>query len=482
MINIKKKVATSIFWVQSSTIITTIVNLLTIAIFARLLNPNQFGLISILIIITNFIQVFSDFGLSTAIIQKNGITNNQLSTLFILNCLLGIFLFITTFFSSSIIASFFKNPDLTSLIQILSCAFIFMPVGQFFKALLQKNLHFSKLFIMEVIPIIIYSMIAIGLLLVELNVHSIVYGLLAYQISLAITGILLVSFKPRIWINLNEASSLLKFGSWVIGEKLLNYLNRNLDYIIIGRYLGSAALGFYTLAYTIMLIPIYRIAGIIMQAVFPFFSQIQNDNARIRTAYLKILKCISLIIFPLMAFLFIYASEIINTFFGSQWNPSILILKIFCILGAFHSIGTTVGSIIYTKGRPDISLKWNIVSILLYGTAFWFSKKWGILGVTIAYTTTSIFLFPIIQLISNRLINLKTRDFLLNFIDALKIMFIVIIFSILHKTCLSLSFQASALIILLTGLIVVGLAYAFFLYLWNKSLVHETFTVLFSHD
>lgn len=480
--NLKIQVTRGIVWVQSSTIVATIINFLIIAILARQLSAHEFGVVGTLLVIMNFIQVFSDFGFSAAIIQKQDLTEEQLSTIFLFNIGIGVLFFLACHFVSSFIALFFNVPALEDYIGVLSVAFIFISLGQMFRALLQKELDFRSLFLLDVFSNLIYALSTIVLIYAGAGIWSIVYGFLFFQAGIIIVALPIHPFRPRLIFNIKNVLELIRFGSYIVGEKFLNYLNRNLDYIIVGRYLGMMLLGYYTLAYTIMLVPISRIAGVLVQVVFPAFSRIQSENEKIKAGYLKLLKCISLLTFPLMAALFIYAHELILVVFGHQWEPAVPIVKILSFLGAVQSIGTTVGTILYAKGRPDIAFRWNIFAVIVYACAFWVGRRWGIIGIAVIYTITSCCLLPIIQYLTNKLIGLNWRDFLNNFYEAMRLTVVLVLAGITHKYIVTVILGWDNSVVLVTGILWSTVFYIIFLYKWNRNLVREVFGGFFSHD
>ena len=201
--------------------------------------------------------------------------------------------------------------------------------------------------------------------------------------------------------------SYLAFGSHVMGSSVLNYIDTNVDYLVVGRMIGASALGYYTLAYNLITFPLYKISTIITRVTFPAFSKIQNDNQTLRTGYLKVVRYISMITFPMLAGMFVVAPEFIMVVYGSKWTPMILTLQILCLAGALKSIGTTVGTILLSKGRPDIQFKWNILTVIVLTIAVLLGVKYGIEGVAAMVTISAVLLFSIIQRITNKLIDLE---------------------------------------------------------------------------
>ncbi len=315
-------------------------------------------------------------------------------------------------------------------------------------------------------------MISITLAIKGFGVWSLVRGFIIRQAVNTLFSYLYCGVKPRFVFNIQSISHLLKFGMYVFGERVVNYVNRNLDYIIIGRILGTEALGYYTLAYNLMLLPVSKIAGVVTQVVFPAFSKKQDDNRRMRAGYLQSVKYITLITFPIMAILYVVAPEFIKIVYGSKWISSVGVLQILCIVGALQSIGTTVGSVLYAKGRSDIGFKWNCFSVCCYATAFFIGLRWGIYGVAATYANFGIILFPIIQGITNKLVGLGWKAF----IESIKFQLIgsslIVIVSLVLKHYISnfeLNHVYNLIILVLFGITI----YNGYIFIWNRKVILE---------
>jgi len=471
--NLTQKTVTGIMWTGSSTATVTLLNFVILAVLARLLSPSDFGLMGMVMVVIAFATMIADLGLGAAIIQKQDVSREQVSTFFFLNIILGIILCSTVYFSSGLIAMFFNKEGLTNLLKVISFSFIIISLGQTFRVLLQKQLEFKSLAKVEISGIIIYGVSSILLALKGFGVWSLVWGFIIRQIGETSLLWIVTSFKPQLVFNLKEIKRLISFGIYVFGERIINYFNRNLDYIIIGKFLGVEALGFYTLAYRLMLFPIFKIAAVVTKVAFPAFSMVQDNNKKIRDGYLYVVKYISLVTFPMMAGLFIVAPEFINVIYGARWQPTVLILQILCLVGIWQSIGTTVGTIQYAKGRPDIGFKWNLFALCFIATAFFVGVKWGIVGVAVAYALVSIILSPIIQSITNRLIGLKWKDFLKQFINPTmgSMLIIVAVFSL--KVFIFNIFVLSQFAVLISSVLLGVGVYTSFIYLKERKLIFE---------
>jgi PST family polysaccharide transporter len=413
--SLKKKTFWGAIWNSLSSVSLTGLNFVITAILARLLTPNAFGVMGMIQTIISLINMMNQFGLATAIIQGENLNQKRLSSLFWFNMLIGVTMTAIVYFSSNLIALFFSQPDLVELLKLISVVFTIVSFSFIQQSLLRKEMKFKELFNINIFSTILYGLITVVLALNDFGVHSLVYGFIAKNIVVTLLIILYYKWLPSMFFNFNMIRDLLDFGIYVFGTSIINYFNRNLDYLLIGRLLGSEALGYYTLAYKLMLIPVRKIGGVISNTFLPAFSEIKNNKLSIKKYYLKVLGLIALVTFPMMGGLFIVAPEMILTVYGQNWIPVIYLIQILSITGAVQSIGTTVGIVLLSQGRSDISFKFNLFLIINLAIAMIIGMKWGVSGIAYGVTVVSFYTFWISMHITGKLINMSLKE-LIHFI------------------------------------------------------------------
>jgi PST family polysaccharide transporter len=215
---------------------------------------------------------------------------------------------------------------------------------------------------------------------------------------------------PSLIFNFKLIKDLIDFSKYAFFTSILNYLNRNLDYLIIGRLLGPEALGYYTLAYKIMLVPVRKIGGVITNTFLPAFSKIKYDKKNVKKYYLKVINLIALISFPMMGGLFVVAPELILTIYGQKWFTVIYLIQILSVTGALHSIATTTGTIFMSQGRADLAFKWNVFSITNLTVAMLIGMRWGIIGIAYGVTIFNLYGIWVGMHMAGSLINMSLKD------------------------------------------------------------------------
>ena len=387
--NLKEKAVSGVKWNAILMTVITALQFITLAILARLLTPADFGLMGMTMVIIGFARLFSDMGISNAIIYRQDATKEELSSLYWLNILVGIAVFLIICASTPFVVVFYHEPRLTNLMYLAALVFLITPFGQQFQVLLQKELQFNRLAIIEMISSFANATVVITLAFWGMGVFSLIWGQLA---GTSLRVLLLCYQGWRHWrpywhFSRRDLKGYISFGLYQMGEKTANYFNTNLDYLLIGSLLGAKALGYYTLAYNLVLRPSSTINPIITKVAFPVFSKIQTDIIKLKRGYLKVLQFLSSVNFPIMAGLAVVAPLAVPTIFGEQWLPSVILIQILAILGLLRSTLNPIGFLLLAKGRADLGFKWNVVLMITQIPGLYLGAKFGgTVGVAIAYS------------------------------------------------------------------------------------------------
>ncbi len=297
--NLKRQAVSGIKWSGVSILIVTALQFVTLTILSRLLAPSDFGLLGMVMVVIGFAQIFADMGVSNAIIHRQDATKEALSGLYWLNILAGIIVFILIVIFTPLVVAFYNEPRLNNLLYLSALVFLITPLGQQFQVLLQKDLQFKKLANIEIACSLSSAGFAIFLAISGFGIFSLIWG---YLVGALLKVILLCwggwcQWKPDFQFSKKDLHGYISFGLYQMGEKTANYINSNLDYLLIGSLLGVKALGYYTLAYNLIIRPSSSINPIITKVAFPVFSIIQNDPDNLKNGYLKVLQLLSMVNF-----------------------------------------------------------------------------------------------------------------------------------------------------------------------------------------
>jgi O-antigen/teichoic acid export membrane protein len=410
MNDLKDKTIKGVAWSGISQFGKQLCQVLITAVMARMLTPTDFGLIGMATVFTGFITIFNTLGVSSALIQKQDTTTQHLSSAFWLNVFFGLFLTVFFICVSPWIARFYHQPGLNLILIVLSLNFFISSFSTVQRSVLIKEMEFKILTKRDITAIILSGIIGIIMAFYGFGVWSLVGQSLALTFFNAYLLWTLSPWKPQWYFSLKEIKDIFLFSSNVTGFNIVNYFARNVDYLLIGKFLGGESLGFYTLAYKMMLVPIANISWVLCRVMFPAFSKIQHDIARVRRNYLKIIQVVSLVTFPLLLGLFAIAPELVEIFLGSHWKPSVPIIQILCFCGMVQSV-TSVGGVIYLSlGRPGLQLSIGIINTILASLSILYGLQYGVTGVALSYTIFYILWGQVSLFIVCHLTHLKPRE------------------------------------------------------------------------
>lgn len=405
--DLKNKVVSGSAWTLFANISSQAISFLVTVVLARLLAPEDFGVVAISAVFIGVITLFQDVGMGAALIQRKDIDEDYLSTSFSVSLLAGALLAALVAVISPLVAAFYKETVLRDILLVSSLGFLLSPFTSIHTSILSRRLEFKKVALITLGTQAVSGSISVGLALSGYGLWSMVLGKIFSQPILIPVVWHVVKWRPRPRIIRKCFTDLFGFSSHLLGFNLLNFFARNLDNLIIGKYLGAQQLGYYSVAYNLMLKPLQLISWSVGKVLFPVFSSIQDDPEQTRAVYLKIIRSISLVTFPMMTGLFMVAEEFILSVYGETWRPAILPLKLLCAVGAIQSIGTTAGVIFNSQGRSDLTLKVGAVSATAIVVGFIIGLNWGLIGLITAYIAVSVPVFFLGQFYANRLIGLS---------------------------------------------------------------------------
>lgn len=411
----KKKTLSGISWSGVSQLIKLIMNLAITSVLARLLLPEDYGLIGMITVATGFLLVLKDFGFGAALVQKKEVEEIEYQSVFWLNVLMGILLAILVYFSSSLIADFYEEPQITSIAKVMSFGFILNSLTVVPNNILYKKIQFKNLFIVDFLSVLFGGIIGIVLAYYNWAYWSLVAQSLSTQIISLLVVLYLSGFKPKFQFSRKSLAGFSDFSLPLIADSSINYWVRNLDYLLIGKFIGKAELGYYSKAYTLMLLPVRQLSGTIKKVMFPSFSLIQDQTERLGKIYIKITSVVAFITFPLMGIMFTLSDNIILFLFGENWSASIPIFRILCLLGAFQSIATLSSNIYLAKGKTKLMLRVGLVtrSIMIISMVVGLYMG-GLMGLVYGYSMSSSLMVIFELYFVAKLIDMQLKEILGN--------------------------------------------------------------------
>jgi len=372
-------------WVFALNLASRGLRLLSTIILARLLVPSDFGLVGIALIAISALELFTRTGFDTALIQKKGTATEYLDTAWLVSAIRGIVLAVILFSLSPTIARFFENAEAASVLRVMAITTVLVGFRNIGVMYFRKELRFEKQFIFNLGITLTTISVSIPLAFLLRSVWAIIYGALAGSLMELILSYVLHPYRPRFKFDLGKAKELFSFGKWVLGSGVLVFLVTQGDDIFVGKLLGVTLLGLYQIAYRVSNLPATEITHVISRVTFPAYSKLQDNKAKLREGYLKVLQLTSFILFPLAGGIFILAPDFTRIFLGSKWMPMVPAMQVLAFAGLVRAVGVTTGPVFLATGKPEVDTRWQIIRLLALAALIYpLAIRWEILGVSLA--------------------------------------------------------------------------------------------------
>lgn len=392
--------------------------LLTLVVLTRLIGPESYGLLSMAVAVVVALDLLKDLGTGAAIVQREECDEPLLSSVFWLNAAVGAALTAGTLLGAPLAALYFREPAVAPVLRALSLSFLVSSLGIVHLALLQRAVAFRAIALIETGSALAGAMVGLGMALTGYGVWSLVaQSLTTVAVSTALAW-LASSWRPRAAASRAALRSVGGFGAGLVGYNILNYLSRNADYLLIGRFLGAASLGTYTLAYRIMTLPQQVLSQVLNRVMYPVLARLDDDEA-FQRAYLQLCATLAFVATPVFVALFALREPLVRGFFGAEWLPVIPLLAILAPVGLLQSLAGTTGLIYQARARTDWLFAWGLGSGVVTVAGFVLGLRWGVTGVAAAYALTNACLAVPVFAIPFRLVGLPLGRFALALAPAL---------------------------------------------------------------
>lgn len=386
---LREKTITGMLWSFIERFGSMLLQFIANIVLARLLTPNDFGIIGMIMVFIAISNTIVDSGFSAALIQKKEVTQEDYSTIFFVNIILAFFLFGLLFFSAPFIANFYKQNELIDLLRVLGFVLILNAFNIIQNTQLIRKVDFKKIAKINIIATLLACSLAIVLALYGFGVWSLVIQMLSISLFRCVFLWIWNTWRPSFIISMKSLKDLFGFGSKLLFSALLDTTYNNLQTLIIGKIFSARDLGYFSQANKMSDVPVSSLSGVVTQVTFPIFARLQDDFVKMKSGVQKSLKSLAFINFPIMILLIIIAKPLFFILFTEKWNDAVPYFQILCLPGMLLTLHITNLNILKAAGRSDIFFYLEIAKKIIGVIAIIIGIQFGILGMLYAMVVTS---------------------------------------------------------------------------------------------
>lgn len=422
MSKLKKQALTGVIWNGIQLLINQSFGFIIKLVLAKLLFPEQFGLVGMATVFTGFVQVFNDLGIGAALIQRKDedLKPVHYHTAFWTGVGWSFLMYlIMAFIVGPLAAQFYEEPLLKELVPVLGLGVLFSPINLIHKAQLTKKMNFKRMAFIENTATIISGTLALLLAYLGAGVWTLVFNAIATMVFAMPLYFISTKWLPKLIYDKTAFKDVFGFGIFTTGTNIVNYLISNVDYLLIGKFVSSSALGAYTFAFVLTNTFRGRLMAVMNRVFYPLYSKMQDNPDTLKKYYLKVVNYNSVVIFPIMVFFILLADPVIIRVFGEKWIDSISPLQILSGSVMVHMMVNSNTSLIRGIGRPDLEFKIQLVKAIIFVPVLILGVlKFGIVGAAYATLINKVMAVIIAQYTFNNLLKIKIST--LEFLKAVK--------------------------------------------------------------
>lgn len=408
--SLKVKTASGMFWSLLQGVGGRFIQFLVTIVLARLLTPDDFGLIAMITIFVQISQSLINAGFRQGLIRKKNVDEADYATVFYINLVVSVSFYLIIFFCAPLVANFYKQPILVPLVRVLLLIFIFNGFSYIQETKLIKEMNFKRLMIIQIPSTIIGGLISIVFAYLGYGVWSIVAMQLGTRVAYSIQIWLYSKWRPLFVFDKKKAENLFSYGSRLMVSGLINTVYQNIYLVTIGKFFSLSSLGYYQTANNIVQYPSGTITTALNVVSFSSFASIKDNDELLKEGYRKMIQQILYWMCPVFIFSAILAQPIITFLFTSKWLPSVPYFQALCVVGVLYPLNVYNKNIINVKGRSDIYLKLTIIEKIFTTIVIIVAIPFGIWALIAVQIATSIFAYLINSYYSDGFINYSTKE------------------------------------------------------------------------
>lgn len=373
--------AVGLYAVQFTQFVTT-------AILSRMLKPSDFGLVAMVTVVTSYIDLFVEAGVGSVVVQRRDLTSIGLSSLFWLTAGSGAVLGAGVAAAAPLIAHLYSFPDLAPIARAVALNLLLAGLTIVPANMLRRELRFRRLALIDIGSAVTGAVLAIILARQGAGYWALVAQLITVAGCRAGLVLALSGWRPQLGFDGKQVRQVMGYSLYVMGFNSVNYWARNADNLLVGRFLGASALGYYSHAYSLMMVPLRILTSVINPVLHPVLAAIQSDREKQAQAYLQVVRVIALVSVPLAAGMWVAAEPLVLAIWGPGWEPVIPVFRVLAILAAIQPAVSTSGAVFMARNRTDWFFWLGLANAVVMVAGIALGLRWGIVGVAVGYAVS----------------------------------------------------------------------------------------------
>jgi teichuronic acid exporter len=376
--SLRAKTINALSWSFVESVVRRGIQFIVSIILARLLFPEQFGLIGMLLVFMAVARIFVESGFGAALIQKRETTATDICSIFYFNVLVGLLSAGSLCLAAPWIAAFYKQPVLSPLMRVLSLTIIIDSFRIIQETLFKKEINFKVLTERSLVAGLLSGAVGIGFAVAGFGVWSLVAQQVSASFFRTISLWVISPWRPALIFSFAALRKMFGFGSRILFSGLLNQIFDNIYYLVIGKLFSAADLGLFTRARTMQDLPSQTLSDVVGRVTFPVFSKSQDDPARLKKRLARALTVLGLLNFPMMVGLAVTARPLVVALLGVKWAGCIPYFQLLCVLGLLYPLQAINMNLILSVGRSDLLMRLQIIKQVLIVLNIVITWRWGI--------------------------------------------------------------------------------------------------------
>jgi len=419
MLNLKSQTFSNLIWNFAEQFLSKGIVIITTLVLAWFLVPNDYALIAMLAVFISLSSALVDAGFGVALIRKLDVSDIELNTVFFINIVLAVVVYLTVFFLAPLIATFYSEPRLIDLIRVVSISVFFQSLTIVPKVILTRELNF-KLQLKVVLPAsFLSSLIAILLAYYGYGVWALIFQILANSFFLFVFYWLLRLWKPSFSFSFGVLKELWHFARYIVVDSAVAIPFQNMYFIALAKFFTPDLVGLYFFAGKVKDMLVGLVVSSVQTVTYPVLAKIQEDQSRLKQGFRQIISATTFLVFPMMFFLAALAPVLFEVFLPEKWHGAAVYLQLMCLAALLYPLHAINLNILKVKGRSDLVLYVGMVKKIITIGIFIFTLQYGIIEIIIGQIVASVINYLPNAYYSSTLINYSIKEQLIDFLPTL---------------------------------------------------------------